>query len=169
MKNRKQRPRSSRSRSDVLLATTGVLLAFGSVSFPWHVYFNPQMYGPPRIEFSGEWKKNAIADIAGKLEQTPPALAGGPDDIITGTVPTEARRQARSNVVTDMPFPAGDSDYDIVAIMEGQAVISSAGQTYVIEAGSRLPDGASVTLIRRTIDGGEIRTAEGRVYRMGSR
>lgn len=167
MKNRRVKRRPVRSRSDYALATTGVLLAFGSVSFPWHVHFNPQMYGPPRIEFSGAWKKNAVADISGTLEQAPRQVALPElDDVITGGVPPRDRRPPSDETAANAPLPQDRSAYDIVAIMEGRAVISKAGETYLVEPGSRLPDGTTITTIRRTLDGGEIRTAEGRTYRM---
>ncbi len=161
------------SLTDISLGVAGILLAGASVAFPWHVYMNPDKYGPPRIAFSGNWHP-------GEPEEEPPVILArkvtplvsvprviGLDSIVTGTTPEPdaAAKKAAAVPLEDQPSPTAGGDYGVIFVINRTALMSDAAGVFFIEVGQKLPDGSTVTGVTDTADGGEVRTSYDRVYR----
>lgn len=158
--------RSRRSTTDTALGVVGVVLAAASVAFPWHVYFFPEQYTPPKIAFSGKWNP-------GVAEERPPAIlavrrsrpVAVSDPVVTASTPPDPARFAPEAVpVEEQPFPNAGGDYGVIFVLNRSALMSDGNGVFFVEVGSQLPDGSTVTAVAETPGGGEVRTSYDRTY-----
>lgn len=167
--------RSRRSTTDTVLGVVGVILAAASVAFPWHVYFFPEQYAPPKIAFSGNWNP-------GVAEERPPAILAVrrsrpvavseltvSDPVVTASTPPDPARFAPEVVpVEEQPFPNPAGDYGVIFVLNRSALMSDGNGVFFVEVGSQLPDGSTVTAVTETPGGGEVQTSYDRTYSPGN-
>ena len=136
-------PRASRT-GDRVLTILGLSIAAAAAFFPWYVFFNADKFGvqmtnwdgtrdlpdlPPRNVFSVS--PLAMTD---NTENTAEPL----DDLVTATVANTGDRKKR-NIKEDQPFP-GKSDFRLLHVANGRALIEDSSGMYMVRVGSILPD-----------------------------
>lgn len=178
-KTRKPRRRWFRdmTTADYVLSVIGLCLGTAAALFPWHVYLNPDSYGPPRMSFSrggvipaeeiAAQDPAGAADPAGPLSQSPapsrvarsvqPAL----DPVTTGKVDRSATR----SVGIDQPYPGNGKPFDVLAVDGARALVGDAQGVYLVRINSRLPDGTVAVEFREDAQGWYIVTSGGRSLR----
>ncbi len=134
-----------RRTSDMALGAAGIVMAGLAAWFPWHVYSNPESYGPPRMQFSrageipGETEDRDGGRAVGRLflraDET-----GGIDRTPVGSVPPKGNRVA---LPADQPFP-GDENIQVVLIANRRALIRDGDVLYPVAVNSLLPGGSRV-------------------------
>ncbi|MFC5585297.1 hypothetical protein ACFPOD_09245 [Nitratireductor kimnyeongensis] len=137
----------SSSRSDWMIMVGGIGLAAVCAMFPWYIFFNQEQFGVRPMTFAGR------PSPQGPSREALPALVGAriPSQIIplpqvdytsTGTVdhtPTEA--------LEDQPFPGDEPSFRLVHVVGGRAMIEDEDGYWLVQRGSRLPDGSRVSQI----------------------
>ena len=74
-RKRAQKARFRKKATDILFGVAGVGLAVVCMLIPWHVYFNPQQYGPPKMRFSRDGIVPGIPDDGNSSRR----ISVGPD------------------------------------------------------------------------------------------
>lgn len=161
--------------ADYVLSAIGLALGTFAAVFPWHVYLNPEDYGPPRMTFS----RGGVIPQAEIAAQEPgaPADAAGPrsgeaatsvararpavDPVTTGKVDRGAVRQ----IETDQPYPGNGRSFQVLAVDGARALVGDSDGVYLVRAGSRLPDDTVAQSFRQDGTGWYILTADGRQLR----
>lgn len=158
-----------RSRIDIALGLAGVALAGLSFAFPWHVYFNPQDYGPPTMTFSrgGEVPDGTAENRGNGRVAVGPTLGEDPlvDMILTGTAYRDGSKRNRLPGLDEQPFP-GEVNYELVLAVNGRALVWDDKTLFPVSVHSILPDGSRVAAIRRTPEGWELVTTNEKVLRL---
>lgn len=137
----------SSSRSDWMIMVGGIGLAAVCAMFPWYIFFNQEQFGVRPMTFAGR------PSPQGPSREALPSLVGAriPSQIIplpqvdytsTGTVdrtPTEA--------LENQPFPGDEPGFRLVHVAGGRAMIEDEDGYWLVQRGSRLPDGSRVSQI----------------------
>ncbi|WP_421855241.1 hypothetical protein [Oricola sp.] len=155
---------------DYVLSAIGLCLGTAAALFPWHVYFNPDVYGPPEITFSRDGIIPAD-DIAVRSRGRPlfPAdvLDRSPaSDALPGLDPVITGRVDRDETVAsglDQPFPGNGRKFAVYSINARRALIGDSDGVYLISNRDRLPDGTVLERIEHDGSRWYIVTSAGRV------
>lgn len=156
---------------DYALSVVGLCLGTAAALFPWHVYLNPDSYGPPQMSFS---RGGVIpADEVASQQSDAPLRVGpgrfppqdaasiGLDAVVTGKVD----RTGRSASDPNQPFPGNGRSFRVFAIDGTRALIGDADGVYLVTRNNRLPDGTKLKAIERDGAGWHIVTSDGRIIR----
>ncbi len=144
-----KRPRRLRKLvSNAAWGGFGLMLAGGAVAFPWYVYFNPEQFSPPRIEYSGNGELfGEPEDRSGAFEQRMISLRGEIlDPVETGTVEPANISSGSSG---DQPFPGRSNAYRVLHVANGLALVRDDTGIFIVQLNSRLPDGQVIKEMRR--------------------
>lgn len=174
----RQTKRQSRERSsDVIVAGLGIMLGLVCALFPWYVFFNQERFGIRAVQFSGGDGTGIVPD---DLTYQPSLVGQGfaiedvpllqLDGIATGTVPPEADSATGEMSLADQPFPgelAPESEYQVVHIANGRAMIEDREGLYVVQTGSILPDKSRVASIERRNGNWVLVTSSDKIMRVG--
>lgn len=159
--------------ADYILSVVGLCLGTAAALFPWHVYFNPQSYGPPRMEFS----RGGIIPEAEIL-----ALQSGEPvfDMRTGRFVMDDRPASSIDPVTtgnvgsdgnaakgdpDQAFPGNGAEFQVLAVDRLHALVGDSQGVYLVRPRNRLPDGTLAVAFRQDEQGWYIVTSEEKVLR----
>ena len=153
---------------DYVLGGIGLCLGTAAALFPWHVYLNPDSYGPPRLVFSrdgvvpgGEYATRSRGRPLFVEDTEDQELVAAPaprlDPVTTGRVD----RSATVSSDLDQPFPGNGRPYNVYAISAGRVLIGDADGIYLISTNDRLPDGTILDRIARDESGWFIETSAG--------
>lgn len=157
---------------DYVLSAVGLCIGTAAALFPWHVYLNPDSYGPPRMAFSRGGvipeaeimalkSGNAIFDLGtGKFvmnDRRPPAV----DPVTTG----EISPNAVSGGDLKQAFPSNGARFEVLAVDASRALVGDSEGVYLIRPRSRLPDGTLAVAFERDDRGWHIVTSEEKVLR----
>ena len=153
---RKPRPKAKaavakNSGSDWLIVAAGVALALTCALFPWYIFFNQEEFGIRPFRFDSTRLDGPVPE-----EVSLPELVGaripragmpiiGLDPLPTGTVSDESQRGAAP--LADQPFPGDQVDFQLVHVANGRAMIEDKDGFWMVQRGSRLPDGSRVAAI----------------------
>lgn len=169
-------PPKTTSLGDRLLAGTGILLAVVSAAFPWYVFFNEDKFGirtspigwtrdlpegPPRPVFS----VSPLAMVDNDTTTTPPQVPIDPiDSLTTATVSSPGRESGSERLLReDQPFP-GTSNFRLMHVANGRALIQDQAGMYMVRVGSILPDNSRLASIEQRGGRWVIVTSTGAVY-----
>lgn len=166
-RRRARKARFRKKLSDILFGAAGVGLAIVCLSIPWHVYLNPQQYGPPKMRFSRDGIVPGIPDdgTSNRRISVGPDLGEDPilDMIRTGTAFRDGNEKPPS--LDEQPFP-GDVDFELVFAVNGRALVSDGSNLFPVGIRSVLPDGSRVAAIRKTRSGWELVTTREKIVRL---
>ncbi len=166
-RRRANKQRFRKKLTDVLFGMAGVGLAAVCLAIPWHVYFNPQQYGPPKMRFSRDGIVPGIPDdsIGARRLSVGPDLGEDPllDMIRTGTAFRDGNTRPPS--LSEQPFP-GEVDFELVFAVNGRALVSDGSGMFPVGINSVLPDGSRVAAIRKTRTGWELVTNREKIVRL---
>ncbi|MBY8917656.1 hypothetical protein T8J41_10875 [Nitratireductor rhodophyticola] len=137
----------SSSRSDWMIMLGGIGLAAVCAMFPWYIFFNQEQFGVRPMTFAGR------PSPQGPSREALPALVGAriPSQMIplpqvdytsTGTVD-----RTPTGVLEDQPFPGDEPGFRLVHAVGGRAMIEDEDGYWLVQRGSRLPDGSRVAQI----------------------
>ncbi|WP_274425757.1 hypothetical protein [Chelativorans sp. YIM 93263] len=147
-RNAAARLRSPRA-GDLLFAACGLGLAGLCAVFPWYIFFNQEQFGIRPLTFSGGQNETPGRDPENLLEHTS-MLKSMPqlDPIPTGTVSDRPDTED----VPDQPFPGNRAEFRLIHVANGRALIEDDVGFWIVQHGSRLPDGSRVSELQRQGD-----------------
>ncbi|RRI07912.1 hypothetical protein EH240_01355 [Mesorhizobium tamadayense] len=142
--------RKADRRSDFVVAALGITLGLICALFPWYIFLNQERFGVQAIKFGGSGS-NSGRDGGGVT-----AERGGPltardvpnadiDLLATGTVQDEP---ASAPTLDEQPFPAA-SEFKMVHVANGRAMIEDDTGLWIVQRGSVLPDSSRVASIEQ--------------------
>lgn len=135
-------------RGDIVIAALGAALGLTCALFPWYIFFNQEQFGVRAMKLGGQGSNSgrlvADAGIVAPLREAV-ELPGDIDMFSTATVASDA--------VTDppgpdeQPYPGAATEFRLVHVANGRAMIEDDAGLWVVQAGSRLPDSSRVASI----------------------
>jgi hypothetical protein len=141
--------KSADRRSDLVIAALGITLGLICALFPWYIFFNQEQFGVQAIKFGGSGSNSGregggvVAQRSGPL--TPRDVPDPAIDLFaTGTVQDDP-----SPPPADQPFPAAASEFKMVHVANGRAMIEDDTGLWVVQRGSVLPDSSRVASIEQ--------------------
>lgn len=138
--------------SDAGLVAGGLALAAICAVFPWYIFLHQDRFGIRPLEFKGTELTPSLP--AGK--RPPPVGARiatqrlGPADldmIPTGTV--DRKTTSSPPTAAEQPFPGETADFRLVHVAGNRAMIEDGSGFWVVQRGSRLPDGSRMASIEK--------------------
>jgi len=142
-------------RSDLLIAGLGVALGLTCALFPWYIFFNQDQFGVQAIRFGGRGQNAGRATIDARPGGGGTPLAGQeiPDSALdlfsTGTLQLKPESADRAPGLEQQPFPAEATEFRLVHIANGRAMIEDNAGLWVVQKGSVLPDSSVVRSIEK--------------------
>jgi hypothetical protein len=171
-------PRKGKQRkfwtSDRIIGYSGAALALSAAFFPWYVFLNSAKFGIDATaslfarNFPGWAQRSPFTTTPTAIENngTKSADKADQDPLLTGTVPGQDKVSIKGNDAdaVDQPFPTPVSEFRLLHVSKGKALIEDNNGVYVVGPGSPLPDLSKVAAMEER--GGEwvIITDKGNVY-----
>ncbi len=149
-------------RGDYILGAVTATLTIGAVVFPWHVYNNPSLYGPPEMAFSGTINNLALSQLDGtqtafdlnRGEFVATFEDDGIDTIAVGAIaPADIKNQLNA------PQIQNAGEFGLIAADSRRALIEGPNGIYLVKPFSRLPDGSRVRALRTNEQGQQLITS----------
>lgn len=149
----KPSPRPDR-RSDIVVAALGVTLGLICALFPWYIFYNDVRFSTHGFRLGGN------GDRTGRIVTPNPAAGSQPpvaatdalpknlDLFATGTAADSPEDPDKAPGVDQQPFPA-DTDFRLVHVANGRAMIEDDAGLWIVQPGSTLPDNSKVVSIER--------------------
>ena len=142
--------RKADRRSDFVIAALGITLGLICALFPWYIFFNQEQFGVQTIKFGGSGG-NAGRITGGSQTDSPGATATAKtipdlDLLATGTLPDEPEEAPG---LDQQPFPAAASEFKMVHVANGRAMIQDDTGLWIVQRGSVLPDSSRVSSIEQ--------------------
>jgi hypothetical protein len=141
-------------RSDLTLAALGVVLGTICAVFPWYIFLNQEKFGVRSFVFDSSRGDNPRAKAAVQPNAVGKAFPDSDvpklnlDFFPTATLPM-ADEEVRTVPSSEQPFPADLVPYHLVHVANGRAMIEDTDGLWVVQRGSRLPDGSRVVTIEK--------------------
>lgn len=157
-------------RTDLVIAALGITLGLICALFPWYIFFNQEQFGVQAIKFGGRGNNagritvgpgNGIAALAAR--DLPSASL---DMFPTGTL-RDSADPAPAPGVDQQPFPAESTDYRLVHVANGRAMIEDDAGLWIVQRGSTLPDDSKVSAIEQRAGRWVMVTSNDRVIELG--
>ena len=145
--------KKSDRRSDIVVAALGITLGLICALFPWYIFFNQEQFGVQGIKFGGSGTNAGRVAGGSQLEQ-PGATATAKDvpdlDLFaTGTLPEQPEDPDKAPGLEEQPFPAAASEFKMVHVANGRAMIQDDTGLWIVQRGSVLPDSSRVASIEQ--------------------
>ncbi|AYC99646.1 hypothetical protein [Neorhizobium sp. NCHU2750] len=144
-------------------------------AFPWYVFFNQDKFG---VNVAGwEGMRNAshirpvgdagigamrdpLVDEADRTTEPPPA----DDRLTTAAIPSSGSDSSgEPGGFQNQPFPGG-TDFKLLHVANGRALIENASGIFLVQIGSTLPDNSRLASLRQRSGKWEIVTSAGKIY-----
>jgi hypothetical protein len=159
---------------DRLLASTGVLFAFGSAIFPWYVFLNPDKFGFG-ADTMGNGRDLSLVEARSVFSVSPLALVSKEkheqklpedlDQINTATISNVGRQANDANPAKiEQPLPGADA-FRLLHVANGRALIEDASGMFMVKVGSILPDNSKVAVLEKQDGKWVIITTAGEIYK----
>ncbi|TGS85383.1 hypothetical protein EN817_15055 [Mesorhizobium sp. M3A.F.Ca.ET.174.01.1.1] len=140
-------------RSDFVIAALGIALGLICALFPWYIFFNQDQFGVQAIKFGGSGTNDGRVAGESQLENrgAPPTSKNVPDlDLLaTGTLQDEPEDPDKAPGLDEQPFPAAVSEFKMVHVANGRAMIEDDTGLWIVQRGSVLPDSSRVSSIEQ--------------------
>lgn len=159
--------------ADYILSVVGLCLGTAAALFPWHVYLNPDQYGPPKMTFSRDGIIPPAEILA--LQSGEPVFdmrsgrfvmddgSGSPiDSVVTGNVSRDGETPKGD---LNQAFPSNGATFDVLAIDGLRALVGDSEGVYLVRPRTRLPDGTLALSFKRDEQGWYIITSEEKILR----
>lgn len=161
---------NSTQRSDFVIGGLGILLGLTCALFPWYIFFNPEKFGPPSVQFQGG---DTIANIGRISFDDLPQRLGTPledgdapwaplDLMATGTLPPADKPTPRLGL-DQQPYPGDAPPFRLVHVANGRGMIEDESGLFIVQRGSTLPDSSTVTAFEQREGKWVIRTSTDKV------
>ncbi|WP_425070011.1 flagellar protein [Rhizobium tumorigenes] len=160
-------------RGDTALKGAGLALAALSAFFPWYVFLNPDKFGMQVAEgertraLPSSWEQRNVFSVSpmglansNETDSKPPLDT---DQLTTATTGTAAPADVKGADAENQPFP-GVSDFRLLHVSNGRALIQDAAGMYVVRIGSVLPDNSRLSRLEQRKGKWVMITSTGAVY-----
>ena len=157
---------------DYVLSVIGLCLGTAAALFPWHVYLNPDSYGPPRMAFS---RDGIIPEAEIQAQQsgaplhepeTGPVVADGRKPDVDMVTTGEINRDATSGLGDPkQAFPSNGARFEVLVVDGTRALVGDSDGVYLVRPQSRLPDGTLAMSFKQDEEGWYILTSEEKILR----
>ncbi|MBW6420713.1 flagellar protein [Rhizobium sp. XQZ8] len=158
---------------DKVLMATGVALAAASAFFPWYVFLNADKFGV-RTEDFGRTRDLPPGIGRPVVTVSPLAMTDSskddwvkmdPMDGLTTATTTSALGETKQNgnIREEQPFP-GKSNFRLLHVANGRALIEDSSGMYMVRVGSILPDNSKLATLEQRSGRWVIITSSGAVY-----
>jgi hypothetical protein len=158
---------------DSVLKVTGLALAALSAFFPWYVFLNPDKFGiqvaegPRSRALPSSWESRNVFSVSpmamtnsNQTDAKPPVDA---DQLTTATTGNTAPADIKGPDAENQPFPE-TSDFRLLHVSNGRALIQDAAGMYVVRIGSVLPDNSRLARLEQRDGKWVMITSTGAVY-----
>ncbi|TPI43023.1 hypothetical protein FJ414_05435 [Mesorhizobium sp. B3-1-6] len=141
--------KSADRHSDLVIAALGITLGLICALFPWYIFFNQEQFGVQAIKFGGSGSNSGRAGGGIVAERSGPLTAkdvpnADIDLFATGTVQDDPAPPPG-----DQPFPTAASEFKMVHVANGRAMIEDDTGLWIVQRGSVLPDSSRVASIEQ--------------------
>jgi len=144
--------RSADRRSDVVIAALGITLGLICALFPWYIFFNQEQFGVQAMKFGGSGSNagrvsggtQLVNSGSADTSKTVPEI----DLLATGTLPDDQEDPDKAPGLDQQPFPAA-SEFKMVHVANGRAMIEDDTGLWLVQRGSVLPDSSRVASIEQ--------------------
>ncbi|MDN2566605.1 hypothetical protein N1F89_10260 [Aquibium sp. A9E412] len=148
---RLHRPRGE--RGDWLIAASGIALGVICALFPWYIFFNQEQFGVRPLRFEGQRARLLPPErlayqpsLIGPRSLRQEMGVGELDQMAVGTVEQD---RSRAVPLDEQPFPGPPSEFRLIHVTAGRAMIEDADGFWIVQRGARLPDGSRVAAIEK--------------------
>ncbi len=159
---------------DTLLVATGITLAAAAAFFPWYVFFNEDKFGI-RTEAMGRTRDLPPGNGRPVVTVSPLAMTDSTkddrptapdpmDDLTTATTSSLGKARDNGAFREEQPFP-GKSEFRLLHVANGRALIEDGSGMYMVQVGSILPDNSKLANLEQREGKWVIVTSTGQVYR----
>ncbi|MET3791664.1 hypothetical protein [Aquamicrobium terrae] len=138
-------------RSDLIIAGLGVALGLICALFPWYIFFNQEQFGVRAMRLGGQGTNSGrvmvdAASAPARVREIP-ELPGDLDLFSTGNIADSATGTPPG--LDEQPFPGAATEFRLVHVANGRAMIEDDAGLWVVQNGSRLPDSSRVAAIEQ--------------------
>ncbi|MEO9340709.1 hypothetical protein ABFT80_25175 [Mesorhizobium sp. SB112] len=142
-------------RDDIIIAALGIALGLTCALFPWYIFFNQEKFGVRAMKFDGAGIESTPSVSSSSASRITPPMADTDkeypienlDLFATGTLPLNRHEKADIEA-TKQPFPSEIlSDFRLVHVANGRAMIEDSSGLWMVRRGSTLPDNSRVSRI----------------------
>lgn len=140
-------------RSDMIVAGMGIALGLICALFPWYIFYNDVRFSTHGFKLGGSGEhKGRIVSADPRAGAALPLSAQddtAPDlDLFpTGTPAAEQEEASEAPGIDQQPFPAANTDFQLVHVANGRAMIEDDTGLWIVQPGSMLPDKSKVSAI----------------------
>lgn len=140
-------------RSDFVVAALGVTLGLICALFPWYIFFNQEQFGVQTMKFGGSGSN--AGRVSGGTQLVNSSSADVPNTVpdldlfATGTLQDEPEDADKAPGLDQQPFPAAVSEFKMVHVANGRAMIEDDIGLWIVQRGSVLPDSSRVASIEQ--------------------
>jgi len=158
--------------SDAGLKLTGLLLAGVSAFFPWYVFLNPDKFGIHSVDGDrtrdlSAWPARNVFSVSPMAmtsnKESENKLQIDPDKLTTATTAPEGQTDLKGADAENQPFP-GKSNFHLLHVSNGRALIEDSAGMYVVRVGSILPDNSRLASLEQRNGKWVIITSAGEIY-----
>lgn len=140
-------------RSDFVVAALGVTLGLICALFPWYIFFNQEQFGVQTIKFGGSGsnagRNSGGTQLVNISSADAPKTVPDLDLFATGTLPDDPEDPNKAPGLDQQPFPAAASEFKMVHVANGRAMIEDDTGLWIVQRGSVLPDSSRVASIEQ--------------------
>jgi hypothetical protein len=165
--------------SDRIIGYSGAALALSAAFFPWYVFFNSAKFSIDATvslisrNFPGWAERSTFSQSPSAFanDGTSAADKAAQDPLLTGTVPglDDARIKRDDAEAVEQPFPNSATNFHLLHVSKGKALIEDDNGVYVVGPGSPLPDLSKVASLEQRDGEWVIVTDKGEVYGTGGK
>ncbi|MDX8457494.1 hypothetical protein [Mesorhizobium humile] len=141
--------KSADRRSDFVIAALGITLGLICALFPWYIFFNQEQFGVQSIKFGGSGSNSGRAGGGVVAERSGPLTAKDVPDADIDLFATGTVLDDPAPPPGDQPFPAAASEFKMVHVANGRAMIEDDTGLWIVQRGSVLPDSSRVASIEQ--------------------
>jgi hypothetical protein len=154
------------------LKITGLVLAGVSAFFPWYVFLNPEKFGIHTVEGDrtrdlSNWPARNVFSVSPMAitssKESENKLQLDPDHLTTATTSPEGPADLKGPDAESQPFP-GKSNFKLLHVSNGRALIEDATGMYVVRVGSVLPDNSRLASLEQRNGKWVMITSAGEIY-----
>ncbi|WP_371815219.1 hypothetical protein [Agrobacterium sp. AGB01] len=168
--------KASITSTDRILATCGVTLAAAAAFFPWYVFFNEDKFGVTTPNFdmtrdlphTGPKEVFSVSPLAmvNRNKDDRPDIPPLPFDPLTTATVSDSGKERQNNIAAreEQPFPGHGSNYRLLHVANGRALIEDSAGMYMVKVGSVLPDNTKLAKIEQRDGRWVIVTSNGEIY-----
>ncbi|MHA6641566.1 hypothetical protein [Mesorhizobium sp. A623] len=141
-------------RSDLVLAALGVTLGLICALFPWYIFYNDIRFSSHGFKLGGHGNRSGrmvMSDRPMGIVPDPSSdmSARNLDLFATGTPAERPEDPDKAPGLDQQPFPAEHTEFQLVHVANGRAMIEDNAGLWIVQPGSTLPDNSKVASIEQ--------------------